>query len=395
MNKVPKSELYSRISALQAHLGSTGIDGALVVQNADLFYFCGTVAQAYLFIPAVGEPLLLVRKNPQRIRQESSLDLIIPVSHPRDVAGILSDHGYRDLKRLGMELDVLPVSHYFRYLKSLKPQAIVDISLSIQSIRSIKSGYEIDLIRQAGRLSDFMVETARRTLREGITEVELAAAIEMAARVRGHQGYVRMRSFNQEIYWGAVVSGPDAAEPAFIDLTQGGRGTTLALPAGAGPRPINRHEPVLVDLAAAFEGYNADQTRTLCLGRLPEKLETAYNVSVEILQSLEAAIRPGLSAHELFAEAERICGNHGLAEHFMGYGSQKAGFCGHGIGIELDELPVITKENKAVLSPGMVFALEPKFTFPGLGVVGVEDAFAVTETGCLRLTGAGYSYEAQ
>jgi Xaa-Pro aminopeptidase len=289
-----------------------------------------------------------------------------------------------------MELDILPVNQYARYVEALKPVDIVDISPVVQEIRSIKSAFEIAIIRQAAKLGDYMMRIAREALKEGMSELELSGRIEMAARMRGHQGFVRMRTFNAECYWGPVISGAAAAEPAFVDTTEGGHGASLALPAGAGHRPIARHEPVIVDMAATIGGYNADITRTFSLGRLPEKLEVAYRESLEIMQTLAGDIHPGVAVSELYVKAEKLADKKNLLPHFMGFGNEKAGFCGHGLGLELDEPPVISRNSKAVLVPGHVIALEPKFTFPGEGVVGVEDVFLVTENGGEKLTKSGY-----
>ena len=393
MRRTPKEELANRIRALQGRMASESIDAALIVQNADLLYFAGTLQQSFLFVPVSGKPLLFVRKNPEEAREESTLDHVIPVRSPRDLPAMISEKGYGKLDRLGMELDVLPVNHFFRFQKLLNPGSIVDIWPAVQAVRMIKSGHEISLLQEAAVLTDYMVGVARKSLREGMTEVELAGIIESAARTRGHQGMVRMRSFNQEIYWGYLVSGPDSAAPSFIDTTTGGKGVSVAFPSGAGLRVIGRNEPVIFDLVGVAEGYNSDETRTLCLGRLPEKLDKAYQVSLEILRTLETMIRPGAACGDFFSEAERIAGLHGLGDHFMGFGKQKAGFCGHGIGIELDELPVLIKGNRMPLSPGMVFTIEPKFVFPGLGSVGVEDNFAVTEKGSRKLTKSTYEVE--
>jgi Xaa-Pro dipeptidase len=204
---------------------------------------------------------------------------------------------------------------------------------------------------------------------------------------------VRMRSFNQEIYWGYLVSGPDSAEPSFIDTTTGGRGVSVAFPSGAGLRGIGRHEPVLFDMVGVVDGYNSDQTRTLSLGPLSDRLDKAYRICLEILHTLEEMIGPGACTGDLYLRAEKLAAAHGLGDHFMGWGNRRPVFCGHGIGIELDELPVLMKGNKAPRLPGMVFTIEPKFIFPGLGSVGVEDNFAVTETGGMKLTGAAYEVE--
>jgi Xaa-Pro dipeptidase len=113
-------------------------------------------------------------------------------------------------------------------------------------------------------------------------------------------------------------------------------------------------------------------------------------VAREIGETLEAMIRPGVEAGELFEEAQKVAESQSLGDHFMGYGQQKAGFIGHGIGLELDELPVFVKNNTMPLAKGMIFALEPKFSFPDAGVVGVEDNFAVTEVGYEKLTAGSY-----
>jgi len=386
----PKVELSRRTGALQERLVASGIDGALIVDNVNLFYFSGTVQQAFLFVPAEGETLLFVRKNPDRVKNESFLDQIIPVKGIRQLRERLSDFGYRRIARLGLELDVLPVNHYFRYLRELTPGEIVDVWPAVQTVRTVKSEYEIGLMRKAAVLADHIVEAARCFLREGISEIELVAEVEKAARSRGHQGLVRMRGFNREVYWGHLVSGPDAADPSFIDFATGGRGLTTAFPSGSGWRMIQQHDPVMVDLAAGLNGYIADESRTLCLGGLSERLDHAYRVAREIEGVLEAMIRPGIEAGAIFAEAERIATAHGLEGHFMGYGSQKAGFVGHGIGLELNELPVFMPANTMVLEKRMVCALEPKFTFPDEGVVGVEDVFVVTEEGSEKLTSASY-----
>lgn len=393
MQQIPKEEIDRRILGLQTGMGEQGFDAALVVQNADLYYFCGTVPQGWLFVPESGEPVLFVRKNPERIREESPLGKIIPLDKPRDLPGLLSGFGIAGFNRLGMELDVLPVNHFVRLREILRPRDTADISPLIQSLRSIKSEFEISAMKAAGLFSDRMIAASRAALREGMKEVELSAAVEAAARSEGHQGFVRMRAFNQEVYWGAVVSGPDAAEMNFIDFAEGGRGVCLALPSGAGLRRILRGEPVLYDYVAVHRGYFTDQSRTMSLGKLPAELDRAYRLSVEILKSIEAMLRPGVTVHELYSRAERIAEGGGLAGHLQGFGKNRAGFLGHGIGLELDEIPAVTPKGKTTLQAGMVLAIEPKFMFPGLGVVGVEDNYVIRPSGPEKLTGAPYDVE--
>lgn len=391
--RTPEAEIDRRAEALQDRMAQAGIDGALIVQNADLLYFAGTVQPSFLFVPAAGEPLLFARKNPGRAREESRLKRVIPMSSPRDLPGLLAGCGVPRTGRLGMELDVLPANLAARFQKLLAPDGVADISPSIQAVRAVKSAYEIGLIGEAAAMADLMFGTARSSLRDGMTEMELAGRIEAEARAHGHQGFVRMRAFNQEIYWGYLISGPDSAVPSFIDTTSGGRGVNVAFPSGAGPRRIGRREPVLFDLVGIAEGYNSDQTRTLSIGPLPAALDKALKVSLDVLHALADMAGPGVPAGEMFRRAGQIAAAAGLEEHFMGHGREKALFCGHGIGIELDELPVLAEGNRTPLVPGMVFTIEPKFAFPGIGAVGVEDNYAVTENGVQRLTVSNYEVE--
>jgi len=388
--KTPRSELLARLEKLQMNMAAADVDGALIVENIDLFYFSGAIQQACLFIPQEGSPLFFVRKNPERACIDSALETIIPVKSFQEIPQIMADRGIGRIRKLGMELDVLPVNHYLRWRQTLNPNEIVDIWPAIQKVRMIKSSYEIGIIRTAAKLADFMVATARANLRVGIQEVELAAIVEGEARKRGHQGLVRTRGFNQEVYWGHLLSGPEAASLTFVDSPTGGMGLSPASPQGSGFRKIGRLEPVIMDLVGAVDGYIVDQTRTFFIGFPPKVLFRAYEAAIEIENALAAAIRPGVLTGDIFRQAQQMAADFDLEEHFMGYGNQRAGFCGHGAGLELDEAPVISAADNTPLAAGMILALEPKFSFPDLGVVGVEDTFLVTETGVEKLTGADY-----
>ena len=389
-SKTPGSELHARLDKLQTYMAAADVDGALIVENIDLFYFTGALQHSCLFVPREGPPLFFVRRNPERARSDSPLETIIPVKSFQEIPQIMADRGIGRIRKLGMELDVLPVNHYFRWRQTLNPDEIVDIWPAIRKVRMIKSLYETEIIHRAAKLADFMVATARANLRVGIREVELAAIVEGEARKRGHQGLVRTRGFNQEVYWGHLLSGPEAASLTFVDSPTGGMGLSPASPQGSGFRKIGRLEPVIMDLVGAVDGYIVDETRTFFIGYPPKILARAHEAAIEIEDALAAAIRPGVLTGDIFRLAQEMAADFDLEEHFMGYGNQRAGFCGHGAGLELDEAPVISAADNTPLAAGMVIALEPKFSFPELGVVGVEDTFLVTDTGVEKLTGADY-----
>jgi Xaa-Pro dipeptidase len=380
----PIEELKKRIVKLQTAMQKEEIGGALIVQRADLFYFSGTGQNAHLFVPATGESTLLVKRSFARAGQESALAKIELFQDWKNLIALVTDSVQAGSK-IGLETDVIPANLYFRYQKMLSSYEIVDISRPIRQIRSIKSPYEISLMREAAKIGEAVFDHARIIIREGMSEVDLAAGLESMARTLGHQGAVRMRGFNQEIYYGHVITGKNAAASSFFDGPTGGSGLNPSFPQGAGRSIISRNDPVLIDFVFINGGYIVDQTRIFCLGKPPQHLQEAYKQAVSINKTLAEKGRAGLPASVLYQKALEMASAAGLKNHFMGY-TEKVNFIGHGVGLELDELPIIAPGFDQPLETGMVFALEPKFIFPDQGAIGIEDTYVVESKGLKKLT---------
>lgn len=386
MTKVtPRQEIDARISQLKSHLEKSELDAALILQNTDLFYFAGTIQQAHLFVPTDGEPLLMVRKDLERAESESGIKRIVPISSPKQLPELLQRNGYRLPRRMGMELDVLPVNLYLSYTQILPQTDIDDISTTIRMIRSVKSNYEIDLITAAAGLSDQVAASVGEYLREGISEIELAGLVEARARRLGHQGIIRMRLWGSEMFYGHLMAGPSAAVPSFLASPTGGAAVGPAVAQGPGFRPIGPCEPVLVDYVFAHQGYLSDHTRIFAIDGLPDKLLQAHHAMLQVQSMVKKMAKPGVSAGDVYEEAVRMAGELGFAENFMGTGPQRIRFIGHGVGLELDEFPFLAKGQNLVFKEGMVIALEPKLIFPGVGVVGVENTHVLTVDGLRQL----------
>ncbi|HBX23370.1 MAG TPA: aminopeptidase P family protein [Desulfotomaculum sp.] len=384
MRLTPRSELMARILKLQQLITAAGFDGIVIVQNADLFYFAGTAQQSHLYVPASGKPVLMVKKSLARAREESALEEIIPLINAKEIPGMLADYGYRDLGVIGFEMDVLPAALFMRYQKIFAPAKLTDASKLIRTVKMVKSAYEIEIIKDAARLNYAMFSRVRDYLQQGIAEVEFAAKLESVYRQKGHQGYIRARGFNQEIVYGHILSGSNLAVPSFLDSPTGGPGLNPSFPQGAGYKRINANEPVMVDYVGVYDGYMVDQTRIFCIGQLPEKMVRAYETIISIQETLKQNAVPGALCEDLYTRAVDIAYQAGLGDHFMGY-PEAAPFVGHGIGIELDEWPVLAKGFKIPLEEGMVLALEPKFVFPE-GAVGIENTFVVRDNGLETIT---------
>lgn len=384
MRLTPADELTRRITALQKLLQQKGVDGALIMDNVDMFYFAGTAQRAYLFVPAEGRPLLMVKKSFTRARGESALQEIIPLANVKDLTKMLNEYGYNKITTLGLELDVLPAALYLLFQKLFEGTQIVDISGLIRSVRMVKSFYELEVLRDAAQLNYTLFSRARDYLREGITELELAGQLEMVYRLAGHSGTVKMRGFGQEVYFGHILSGTNAAIPSYMESPTGGPGVSMSYPQGAGYKKIARNEPVMIDYVGVLDGYMADQTRIYCIGQLPDKLVHAHETALLIQEAVKHMAVPGALCEDIYRHAMNMAAESGYGEHFMGY-SESVPFIGHGIGIELNEWPILTSGLKTPLEKNMVIALEPKFIFPE-GAVGIENTFVVGEKGLETLT---------
>lgn len=387
MRITPASELKIRVAKLQDEMVIHNLEAALMVQNADLFYFTGAIQQGALYVPAEGEALYLVRKDYARGRMESGLKEVIPFKSPRDIPGILAEFGYAMPGTVGMELDVVPVAVMQRFQAGLGGCAVSDVTPLIRNVRAVKSSYEINIMKDAALILDKVCKRVPEILREGMTDLELAAELEFVARKAGHQGLVRMRGFNNEIFFGHTFSGADSAVPTYSDTPLGGVGLSPSFAQGASYKMINRNEPITVDFVSVFDGYMVDQTRMFSIGELPEKLMQAYVDMLVIQEHAKQTAKPGVTWGGLYDECLTMACDMGYQDHFMGSKGAQVSFIGHGVGVELDEYPFIARGlNEQKLLENMTFAFEPKAVFPGLGAIGIENTFWVAPEGLKHLT---------
>ena len=377
----PQFEIAQRIEKLRTQLEENNIGAALIVQRADLLYFTGTIQEAHLYVPVDDEPILMVFKSLDRAIAESSLSRIVPLASPRAVPDILDQSGYKVPPVIGMELDVLPANLYFSYQKAFGEKNIVDISHLIRLVRAIKSAYEIDLMRRAAKGSDQVAARVPELLREGVTELELAGKVEAEARKLGHQGIVRMRYWGGEVFYGHLMAGASAAVPSFPRSPTGGSGASPAVAQGPGFRPIQRHEPVLVDYVFALNGYYSDHTRIFSIGEPADELIAAHTAMLDVQALIKKEAKPGVKSGHIYKLAIERTRTLGYDENFMGVGEERIRFVGHGIGSELDEYPFLAAGQTLELQENMTLAVEPKLIFPGKGVVGIENTHRVTENG--------------
>ncbi len=377
-------EHLSRISTYQQALAEGGLAGALLLNGVDLFYLSGTRQNGALFVPASGTATLLVRKSFARAKAESAVEDLRPFPPSRDLAAALPDAA----GRIGMAFEAVPAATVDWWRRQLAQAELVDAGGILRAQRSVKSPAELAIMRDGGVRISTVLGTVPFFLRAGMREVDLSAEIEARLRRAGNEGVPRLRGFNSELFIGLAVAGDGASAPGYFDGPVVGRGLSPAYPQGASARVIRENEPVLVDFTAVFGGYVVDMTRIAVAGTLSPRLERAFEIACAIQDEIARSLRPGVPCVELWEHARAMAEQAGLGDHFMGPPGDQARFVGHGIGLELDELPVLAPGFEAALEARQTVAVEPKFVFPGEGAVGIENSFVVTAAGGEKLTAA-------
>lgn len=378
---ISREESTNRISAMQNQLKGKGLDGALFIFPIDVYYFSGTRQNATLWMPVDGDPVLMVRKSLSRATAESPLSTIRPFPSSKEFAAVIPPEALK----IGFTYDVAPVQQLNFYARLLAGREFVDISSLNREIRSVKSTFELQQIKQSGAALSSVFLAVPGFLKEGMRELDLAAEFEYHLRKAGNEGYVRMRAYNQELFGGLALSS-GAASYGFFDGAVTGKGLSNASPQGASLELITRNMPIMIDFTGVFKGYITDMTRMFVIGALDPELQRAFDLALQIQNYLQRELKPGTICEELFFKAVEMAEQGGFGNTFMGMPGEQARFVGHGVGLELDEFPVIAQGFKVPLQSGQTIAIEPKFVLPGKGVIGIENTFAVSPEGGIKMT---------
>jgi Xaa-Pro aminopeptidase len=255
------------------------------------------------------------------------------------------------LKQVGFESVHFSVSDHLALADAAPGVALIGLSGQVEALRQIKDDREIAAIREAISFAERAFEMLRAGLREGETEKDTADALE---------GYLRRCGATGASFPPIVAVGVNSALPH-------ARPTSTTR--------IGQDDFVLIDWGATGHPYKSDLTRVLVTGKVTPKFEGIYRTVLSALERGIAAIRPGVKAHDVDAEARSVIEDAGFGR-FFDHG------LGHGLGIDIHEAPRIRKGSNVVLEPGMVFTVEPGIYLPDWGGIRIEDDVLVTPVGC-------------
>jgi Xaa-Pro aminopeptidase len=355
-------------------------DGCLLTMGVNLYYLAGRVFGGYLYLPAEGEPVFFVKRP-----NDFSGGQVLFIRKPEQMSDCFASLGRPLPRKLLLETDEISYNECLRLQAAFGSPATGNATALMRQVRMIKTPWEIEQFRLSAHQHAKTYSQVASCFRPGMTDLELQAAIEYRMRLNGSFGLFHAFGPNMNIFMGSILAGSNAETPSPYDFALGGGGQTPLCPIGANGTVLKEGMAVMVDMVGNYTAYLTDMTRVFAVGKLPGTACRAHRTSQAIQEKIVQAARPGVSCASLYgiamAEAER----EGLTDCFMGTG-QQAKFVGHGIGIEINEPPVFTPRSKEELQPNMMFALEPKFVIPGVGAVGIENSFLVTETGLEKIT---------
>ncbi len=383
ISSLPREESLLRIGKLQQTLAEHQIDAMLLCSNVNLLYVTGLIFDGYLYLPQKGEAVAFSRR-PKGLSL-SAMEAV-DIGKPEQIPDLLTQRGMALPQTVWVDEDDISAGEYLR-LSRLFPEARWMHRLSLaRTARMIKTPYEIEQIHISAEKQKALYETVPSLYREGMTDLDLTARIEYEARKQGHLGLFRTFGFRMEAHMGSVLAGDNAAAPSPYDFALGGQGLHPSLPMSQWGRPLEQGTTVMVDITGNYTGYQSDCSRTFSIGEVPKEAHRAHALSMEIQAACVEESKKGVSCCDLYQMGLEMVQKAGFSDCFMGR-SQQAKFFGHGLGIEINEMPVIAPRCDIRLQPGMVLALEPKFVLEGIGAVGTENTYVMTETGleCITL----------
>ena len=385
--KVPLKELNSRLERFRKLMDefTPGWEITVVFSKINLYYFTGTMQEGVLFIPRNEEAVLWVRRSFERAVAESLFPVIKPMESYRDAAA--------EMKNLPdtvyLEKEIVPIAMLQRFQKYFPFSVIGPADLQIGAVRSIKSKYELALMEQSGKIHQRVTEElVPAMLHEGMSESEFFCDLYTALIREGHHGVARFGMFDTESILGQIAFGESSIYPTSFNGPGGAYGMSPAVPIhGSRSRKLHKGDLVFVDVGCGVDGYHTDKTMTYMFGKsLPDEAIKAHLQCVDIQNRIASMLKPGAIPSVIYNEI--LDGlSPGFLENFMGFGTRKVKFLGHGIGLTIDEMPVIANGFDEPIREGMVFAVEPKKGIPGIGMVGIENTYIVTPTGGRNITG--------
>lgn len=389
LRPVPASELEARLERFRRAMDAAhpGWEMAAVNHKVAMYYFTGTIQEGVLLIRPQ-DAVFWVRRSFERACNESHFSDIRPMHSFREAAAFYGSAPkvmYVETKKATLDWERM-LHKYFAF------EELGSFDSVLQDLRMVKSEYELKQMEQSGAIHEIVLDiVAPKLIRGGISEAQLAIALYSEMVQRGSHGTARFNQALGEEAVGIASFGKSGLVRTGFDGPGGTDGTCIAVQSiGNAFRKLQPGRLVYLDIPCGFDGYHTDKTVVYYYGDLAKdeqskQLMEAQQRCLELEQEVVRLMVPGEPIENLYLRTmDKFDNIYGDA--FMNGGK----FLGHSIGLVMDEAPAIAKGFKQPLQPGMTFAVEPKIALPGLGMVGTENTYVVTENGTRSLTGSSH-----
>ena len=389
LRPVPASELEARLERFRRAMDAAhpGWEMAAVNHKVAMYYFTGTIQEGVLLIRPQ-DAVFWVRRSFERACNESHFSDIRPMHSFREAAAFYGSAPkvmYVETKKATLDWERM-LHKYFAF------EELGSFDSVLQDLRMVKSEYELKQMEQSGAIHETVLDiVAPKLIHGGISEAQLAIALYSEMVQRGSHGTARFNQALGEEAVGIASFGKSGLVRTGFDGPGGTDGTCIAVQSiGNAFRKLQPGRLVYLDIPCGFDGYHTDKTVVYYYGDLAKDeqskhLMEAQQRCLELEQEVVRLMVPGEPIENLYLRTmDKFDNIYGDA--FMNGGK----FLGHSIGLVMDEAPAIAKGFKQLLQPGMTFAVEPKIALPGLGMVGTENTYVVTEKGARSLTGSSH-----
>ena len=356
LRDLPPLRVDGRLGRLRDRLATTGVDAAVIVGLTNVRWLTGfTGSNGTVVVLGNGEALLVTdsryaEQAPAQLAEAGCSDEVEVVVARRAAHAVAGRLG--GAARLGLE-DSVSWGEQIRWSEAVDAET-VPLTEAVEGLRAIKDAAELARMQAAARIADEALATAEPMLRPGVTEAVLQQTLDDAIRAAGASG---------PAYDTIVASGPNSALPH----------------AQPTERQLQAGDLVIIDVGATVDGYRSDMTRSFVLGDPDEQAEAMLKVVGRSQSAGIEAVHPGTKAAKIDGACRSIIDEAGMGDAFV-HGS------GHGVGLDIHELPRVASGSTAVLEPGNVLTVEPGVYFPGVGGARMEDLLVVTDDGCRPLT---------
>lgn len=354
----------TRQKLLREWMGRHAVDAALILKPQNAHYLSGVplVCSALMIFNDKSPILITIILDLPVAREASAIKDCRGYDFPKEtLMGKINEALGENFKRsssikIGCEKDTMTLRQMDALISVWPGAEFIDMTRAIDELRAIKSDGEIALIRKAISIAEMGMESAQKSIRPGVSEIEVAAEAEYAMR----------RAGAEKISFGTfVASGPR---------------TLLAHPY-ASTRTIEMDDPVVVDLGASYKGYSSDLCRTFFAGRPDSRQKELLLTVIEAQQRAVEVIREGVKSSEIYRTLRSVFDK-------AGFGPYLPDDFGYGVGLRHSEfVPIIEKKSEDVIRAGMVFSLFSTTAYvEGVGGIRVEDVFLARKEGCEKLS---------